>query len=119
MLARPCSLTPPPASLALPGEGGEPACCRCGLAARLIVLAANCLLHDITNDALSPTAGIPPPSAYPCRLEVEVAVEGSTAAALEGLAVHASLYRCNAAGEVDPAGGWAGMVLAYRRCEGW
>lgn len=41
---------------------------------------------------------------HAARLEVEVAVEGDSSAALEVLAVRAQLYRCNAAGEVDPAG---------------
>lgn len=39
-----------------------------------------------------------------CRLEVEVLVEGDSSAALNCLSVRAQLYRCNAAGEVDPAG---------------
>lgn len=56
------------------------------------------------------------------RLEVEVALEGDSSAALEGLAVRAQLYRCNAAGEVDPAGGeWnacfrAGVIAAAAGC---
>ncbi|KAL4457400.1 hypothetical protein ABPG75_012265 [Micractinium tetrahymenae] len=44
------------------------------------------------------------------RLEVEVHVEGSSSTALEGLAVQASMYRCNEAGEVDPADMAASLV---------
>ncbi|PRW56286.1 Beta-galactosidase isoform A [Chlorella sorokiniana] len=49
------------------------------------------------------------------KLEVEVQVEGDSAAALEGLTVRAQLYRCNATGEVDSADAAAALV-AEARC---
>ncbi|KAI7835594.1 hypothetical protein COHA_010515 [Chlorella ohadii] len=44
------------------------------------------------------------------KLEVEVQVEADSSAALERLAVRAQLYRCNEAGEVDPADAPSALV---------
>lgn len=80
------------------------------LCLQLQVLAnVDASLPSLQSPSSQYSVGCPQNHLPSCRLEVEVQAEGDSSAALDRLAVRAQLYRCDAAGEVEPAGEAAGL----------